>query len=493
MDRRQRRFKNLAVPTGLSSPRVRAVARRATLAGLGLLPTVALLAALAPPRAAADLPVDAASGLYGSRSPGRTDTQSHALRGDDSPAGWRPIRDDGIVAALLESAPLLEHRAAAAAAPQPIVDGLGRHRGAASTLLQPPVPAESALSIDGFEDDPWPDAALWPVVVDLMALDDPVPDPDSGYPWAPNTCVASSGGRSLRAIGGGDGAGLACDAAYPAGIASSALLLLDLRSHAHAGGLWLTYDLWMDSEPDEGLLINYVLFAPDGTTAERRVVFSATGLAKAWSEDIRLDLTDLRDRLDPGWSLDLRGGRAYLEFLFVSLDGSPTATGAWLDDLALIRAEPTPSPTPTASPTASRTPSPTTTPTATPLSTPVPTALPTPADRTVACTSSSDCLTLNVRAYVDYGCDGRYQAGVDRLLSGARVAVSADAEMLGTELGRTGSAVFRFPRSASVRVELGMPDGYEACPASPNPALLDPDDFRRGDRASTQFGVRKKR
>ena len=328
--------------------------------------------------------------------------------------------------------------------------------------------------IDDFESDTWPDRARWPLVSDLAAT----ALPGSGFFWAPSECESSVGFRSLRASGGGEGTTLACDSGYPADMASSALLYLDLRDTLRASVLELRFDAWLDADPDEGLMVSYITFDASGTMDQRRILHTATGRSGSWWRGISLDLTTLSDRLDPTWSHDLRGRRAYLEMLFISHDGSVDGRGAFLDNMTIDVEIP---PTPTASPTPP--------PTATPS--PTPTVPPTDVDRVNACLTLSDCDSLTIRAYTDYGCDGRYQAGVDSPLSGKRIRLSADLERLGAELGRSGLAVFRFPHAASVEAELDMPAEYEMCPGLTNPMSIAGRRFTRTGRASLSFRVRR--
>jgi len=334
-----------------------------------------------------------------------------------------------------------------------------------------PAQQDLTLPIDGFENPAWPDAARWPLVADLAAI---ARGEQGGAPWAPSDCEATEGTRALRAADDGRD----CAAGYPADAASSALLALDLSGTATDLALALAFDVWMDADPDEGLLVHYVRLADDGSAAERRLVWSGTGRLGDWVRGVPLDLTALRDAHDPGWTGDLRGQRAFLEFLFHSGDGS-VARGALLDRIVLERrlAPPTPIPSPTA--------------------TSVPTAPPSPTpgivERTNACTASSDCVQLSVRAYVDYRCDGRLQPGVDAPLRAdpsPRVDVTAGAERLGTTLSSSGTAIFLFPPVPQTLVALAIPPGYEACPGVDNPTTVLAPAFRRG-QARIDLRVRR--
>lgn len=403
------------------------------------------------------------SGLVG----GFPGVHARAAQADsEPPAGPRPIELTSATLALLDRRPVLH-------------SGQPSNAGAPYAAVVAAAPAVETL-IDDFEAPGWPDRARWPLVADL----DPAGSGASGagHYWAPSECTASEGARALRAVAGGDGAALDCEAGYPASVASSALLYLDLRAAETASRLDLRFDAWLDADPDEGLMINYAVFDAAGRMAERHVLATATGRSRAWWRGMRLDLTALEDRLDPGWRGDLRGRRVYIEFLFVSHDGASDASGAFVDNVLLdVEIPPTPTATPMPSPTVTPPPS----------STPTPPGP--PVDRVNACRTISDCDALTVRSYVDYGCDGRFQSGVDVPVSGARITVDADAERLGVALGRTGFAAFRFPRSSAVEVSLAAPEGYRMCEGSPNPVTIEGRRFERTGRAAVSFRVMRDR
>lgn len=320
------------------------------------------------------------------------------------------------------------------------------------------VPAAGRVLIDDFEGVTWPQPDRWVQVLDL--------DGQSGgeYIWSPRNCHPAGGARALWAVGGGaEGAQLQCGATYPDGAASSALLALDLTAQLAAYRLALTLDIWADAAPNEGLFVNYVAFDPGGAVRERRTVYSATGRAGGWARGLRLDLTDLHDRADPQWRLDLRGRRAFLEFLFISVPNQPDGEGIFLDNLYLdSEAAPPPSPTPGG-------------------------------NQTVGCVTGTDCGTLAVRGYVDGRCDGRYQPGLDTPLRGARVELAAGAVALGTSLSKSGNASFRVPLSGGITVRLIVPDGYAACANSSESFSLMAKDFRPFGRKQQDFRVTRRR
>lgn len=330
-------------------------------------------------------------------------------------------------------------------------------------------PGYGRFLVDDFESGVWPNPELWPVVVDLTA-----PGADA-YFWAPTDCLASDGARSLWSVAGGTaGSSLACGAEAPDGRQTSAILGLDLSALRSAGSLHLLVDIWADAAPTEGLLLNYLDFGPDGVVTQRRVVFSATGRSVAWSREVSIDLTSLRDRRDPGWTGDLRGQFAYLEFLFLSDAGAAAGTGIYVDNVRVESALPTPI-----------------------VVSPVPSPSPTPAateeiERTEACTTEPDCRLLQVWSYVDYRCDRRFQPGVDeRVTSRPRIDIVAGSERLGTRLDARGYATFRLLSRDGATIEMTMPDGYQTCDNSPNPVQLAESDFSRYGLTQVEFRLRR--
>lgn len=319
--------------------------------------------------------------------------------------------------------------------------------------------------IDDFESGTWPDRYTWVYVADLNGA------AAGHHHWGPRSCRAADGSRSLWAVGGGtDGSVLPCASAAPDGEATTALLWLDLRSVRGMSGLDLAFDVWADAAPNEGLFINFMQFDAVGIPTERRTIYSATGRVGNWARGVRVDLTDLRDRLDPAWRFDARGQHIYLEFVFFSVDGASPGEGVYLDNLSLVAREPTPIIIPPYTPTPQE-----------------------PVDRTVACEGGPDCGTLAVRAFVDTRCDGRYQGGIDaKITSQPRVDIVAGTEALGAQLSRSGSAYFRLPFAGGVQATFEVPDGYEMCANSDNPSELTAKDFKPLGRAKLSFRVVRK-
>lgn len=228
--------------------------------------------------------------------------------------------------------------------------------------------ADVRFVLDDFEAAGWPLAGLWTA------------PPDAASGWAPSACRARRGQRALRAFAP-RAADAACDAAVPAGAASTAWLHLDLRAAAAANRLELGFEARFALAAADGAGLVVWLLVPAGGGAPRRVpVFGATGDSGAWVDPARhLDLRNLVDIRQPGAVYDLRGGQWTLEWTAAAPAGAPPGGGVEVDDLSLVW-EPDPSfPTPTrlAPPTATATPRPpTATPTAVPTIEPTPTAEP---------------------------------------------------------------------------------------------------------------------
>jgi hypothetical protein len=321
------------------------------------------------------------------------------------------------------------------------------------------VPAGEHVLIDDFEAVPWPNPERWVQVLDLNGA-----ATGGEYLWAPRNCHPAGGARALWAVGGGaNGQGLACGQAYPDNAASSALLALDLTGKGGVQHLALSFDIWADAAPNEGLFVNYVMFNGQGATVERRTVYSATGRASAWARGVSLDLTDLHDRLDSTWRKDLRGQVAYLEFLFVSVPNQPDGEGIFLDNLFLDSEDA------------------------------VVIVTPTTPNLTIGCTTGADCGTLTTRGFVDNRCDGRYQPGLDTPVRGARVDVSAGAVSLGTTLSKSGNAFFRVPLSDPISVQFAVPDGYMMCSNSAQTVALSAANFAPFGRKQVEFRITRRR
>lgn len=340
-------------------------------------------------------------------------------------------------------------------------------RSDAASAPAAPAAGDQREAIDGFERGDWPAGASgstrW-LAETLMDLN----RPGGGYHWASSACRASEGARALcPTCGGPQGTGRACGEAYPEQTAASILLRLDLSNRGNLERLDLVMDIWADAAPDEGLLVNYIRYDQNGVPQERRTIYSATGRPRAWAPGQRINLLAARDRVDPSWQRSLSGQIVYLEFLFLSHPGSPPGEGIYVDALALE----------------SRL--------ATVPVTPVPT--PSQVNRRIYCPDLGVCGTLQVETYVDYRCDSRYQAGVDRRLGGLWIDLRAGSDVLGALTSRGGSAFFRLPVDNAVTVTFTPPPGHRMCDNSPNPATLDPADFGRYKRKKLSFRVTPQR
>jgi hypothetical protein len=375
-----------------------------------------------------------------------------------------------LLLAALALLPAVDVRAAAPQ-PQPVDSAaIAAVQSLAAAPLPPDAPQWTAARvpqqlIDGFESAPWPDRNTWVYVTDLTGSAAPV------HEWGSRDCRAADGSRSMWGVGGGaDGSALPCGSDAPDGEATAALLWLDLGHVRTVESLSLAFDVWADAEPNEGLFINYMYFDPTGNPVQRRTVYSATGRVQDWARGVHLDLTDLRDRLDPAWRFDARGQHLYLEFVFLSVNNGVDGEGIHIDNLSLVLEEPPPIIIPPDTPT------------------PPPTV-----DRTVACDGGPDCGTLSISAFVDSRCDGRYQGGLDsKVTSGPYVGIVAGSELLGTTLSRSGSAYFRLPFMGGVTATFEIPDGYEMCSNSENPAVLTSSDFAPFGRAKLDFRIVRK-
>lgn len=349
------------------------------------------------------------------------------------------------------------------------------------------------LALDDFERSDWP--AGTPLDARLAwipsSLTDLIGGP-FGYHWALSDCQVGGGSSSLCAVCGGTGGDqLACGDAYPDRVASSVLLRLDLAAWREMDQLDLVMDVWADAEPHEGMILNYLDYAPDGSLIARHPVLSTTGTLRDWARDQRLDLLELRDELDPTWSRSLAGQIALFELLFVSSEDGGNGEGIFVDNLAIELQPRTVVVTPEPSPTATASPSPIASPSPVPSATPI--ASPTPSNATVYCPPGSDCSRLRVEAFVDLRCDGRYQAGLDRWVDGQRVDVDVAGIQLGTTLSRNGSAYFLLPTSSGITVRFEVPAGFRMCGNSPNPRILGPADFGRFGNKQIDFRIVRQR
>lgn len=312
--------------------------------------------------------------------------------------------------------------------------------------------------LDTFEGPIWPDPARWLYVADLAQG-----GAAGGTRWSPSTCLARAGARSLRANGATPSGPPACSAPYAGPFTAAAILALDLSALGGATKAELAFDLWLDAEPNEGLLVSLLTPATEGAY-DRRILRSVSGRVGNWvSGGLRVDLADARDVYDAAWRGDLRGRQALLEFVFVSADGSGVARGAFIDNLTFTALPPT-----------------------------APTPPPGAVERTTACSGSRDCGSVSVFAYVDAGCDRRFRRGVDTPLATlARVDVVAGGDVLGARLSPGGRQTFLYPTNRSATLTLAVPDGYALCPNSPNPVALTPADFNRFRRASVEFRLQR--
>ena len=349
------------------------------------------------------------------------------------------------------------------------------------------------LALEDFERNDWPAGAPLDATLAWIpsSLTDLIGGP-FGYHWAVSDCQVGGGLSSLCAVCGGAGGGqLACGDAYPDRVASSILLRLDLSNWREMDQLDLVMDVWADAEPHEGMILNYMDYAADGSFIARHPILSTTGTLRDWARDQRLDLLAVRDELDPTWSRNLAGQIILFELLFVSSEDGGNGEGIFIDNLAIEVLPRTVVVTPEPSPTATPSPSPVASPSPLPSATPV--ASPTPSSATIYCPPGSDCSRLRVEGFVDLRCDGRYQAGLDSWADGRRVDIDVAGIVLGTELSRNGSAYFLLPTRSGITVRFEVPAGYRMCGNSPNPRILGPADFGPYGNKQLDFRIVRQR
>lgn len=345
------------------------------------------------------------------------------------------------------------HQPAVEALPQPTAADLPSSAHATNAFALP----YGTTMIDAFEGALWPDPSRWLYDTDLNR-------PGTGTRWSPSTCQAKGGSRGLRANGATPVGPPTCAAPYEGSFTASTVLALDLSNMADAASTELAFDLWMDAEPNEGLIVAYLRpEAPEGYYV-RHILYSGTGRVRRWIEGgVRLDLANARDVYDGAWRGDLRGKQVLIEFVFLSADGSADAQGAYLDNV-VFRAVPPAGPTPP----------------------------PGAVERTTACTGVRDCGSVGVFAYVDVGCDRRFRRGTDvPLAMQPRVDVAAGADVLGARLGKSGRLTFQYPLGRAATFSLSVPDGYALCPDSPNPVDVPASAFNRFRRTSVEFRLQR--
>jgi peptide/nickel transport system substrate-binding protein len=267
--------------------------------------------------------------------------------------------------------------ASPAAAPRAIIPvAVGADRPGAPSAQQ----ATGVTVIDDFEAADWPDPEVWEPIV---------AEDDGSYLWAPRTCRASSGSRSLWGVGGGTaGSRLGCRRSYPAGVVTRIVLSLDLAPYAAADPLALVFDVAADllSDSSRGDFLSVMYLRPDPETGSERVpVIEWTGATgpnvefRTW----QVNLLDVQDKYDPARRWNLAGQAVQFEFMFsAGRDSSQRGEGPHIDRVRIEYGGIPTLPAVTRTPRPTRTPTPTVTPTATPSPRPslTPTATRTPLD-----------------------------------------------------------------------------------------------------------------
>ena len=148
-------------------------------------------------------------------------------------------------------------------------------------------------------------------------------DPAEGlHVFGPRTCRAYSGSHSGWVVGGGSGAGLGCQSAYPRHVRS--WMVFGPFSLADASAAELGFQLWLNSEPRyDGVFSGASI---DGLEFHGHMV---TGNSAGWVQEA----LDLRAVPELG---DLAGQEeVWIALLFVSDGVVRTQQGAFIDDIVL--------------------------------------------------------------------------------------------------------------------------------------------------------------
>ena len=148
-------------------------------------------------------------------------------------------------------------------------------------------------------------------------------DPGEGsHVVAPRTCRPYGGDQSGWVVGGGAGAGLGCQSAYPRNVQS--WMIFGPFSLADASAAELAFQLWLNSEPEyDGVFSGASI---DGVGFYGHMV---TGNSAGWAEQV----LDLRAVPELG---DLTGQEeVWIALLFVSDGVVRMQQGAFIDDIVL--------------------------------------------------------------------------------------------------------------------------------------------------------------
>ena len=247
------------------------------------------------------------------------------------------------------------------------------------------------------------DPSKWLVVLDRNGHD------YGWYQWGLSGCEFSSRFDdrqslwSMASTEGGVRSDLECDAPYPNGVNSGALLRLDLTGFTtdtlELTQLDLTFDFYLNVRnfAEDGVVPDglFVIGYPDPTNLDsRRIVMegvTARREGRFWEKPITINLQNACNTSDTTDCHNFAGQEALFEFFFITKRGLPASSysgGAFIDNITVLASdEPTtpiglttPLPTATDTPVATFTPVPTETPTpsATPEESPTPTATDTP-------------------------------------------------------------------------------------------------------------------
>jgi hypothetical protein len=198
--------------------------------------------------------------------------------------------------------------------------------------------------VDDFE-APSLNDQLWLKVWDLDA--DPLEFGE--YYWALSSCrSAPPGSQSLWAIGGGtNGSQLPCGAIYPNGVASGAIMRLDLSVYANPTQMELIYDFYLNTRTVEdggvvpdGLFVIYLYNNPTTSRTEWVTIDAVTSQYphRFFEKPRKLNLLAAEDLYKPGTVYNLySAGTVDIMFLFKSkrAPGGELAEGAFIDNIRI--------------------------------------------------------------------------------------------------------------------------------------------------------------
>ena len=259
------------------------------------------------------------------------------------------------VAQGVKAMPTEPRTAAHAPAPAPVYDirpflkqhplppaALALKGGGTTRYFHPHQAMSNTYMVDDFE-APSLNDALWPLIYDLNGSQ------FGEYFWALSSCQsAKPGHQSLWAIGGGaQGASNTCGVVYPNGVASSAIMLLNLKSFPSPQVLDLSYDFYLNTRTEElegvapdGLFLSFLWDNPDTGERERIVIDAITSQFpnRFFTEPRVIDLLHVKELYAPYREFNLYDiGNVKFEFLMMSkmAPGGELPEGVFIDNIEI--------------------------------------------------------------------------------------------------------------------------------------------------------------